>query len=78
MAIGQSNRIVIDLDDVELKRNLYSALAQDGRSLKDWFIDAANHYLSFRPKARQLQFGDSGISESKVDYSTSDSARSEK
>jgi hypothetical protein len=46
MPIGKSRRIVIDVDDVSLKRGLYSALATEGRSLKDWFAAAANDYLT--------------------------------
>lgn len=46
MPIGKSRRIVIDVDDVTLKRGLYSALATEGRSLKDWFAAAANDYLT--------------------------------
>ncbi len=68
MAIGQSRRIVIDLDGVELKRSLYSALAQDGRSLKEWFVDAASHYLRARNKIRQLDLGPLGVAEPSVEY----------
>ena len=46
MSIGKSNRIVIDVEDVGLKRNLYAALATEGRSLKDWFSSAVSDYLS--------------------------------
>lgn len=46
MPIGKSRRIVIDVDDVALKRDLYSALAIEGRSLKDWFAAAASDYLA--------------------------------
>ncbi len=48
MPIGKSRRIVIDVEDVELKRDLYSALAAEGRSLKDWFASSARMYLSDR------------------------------
>jgi hypothetical protein len=50
MPIGKSNRIVIDVEDIALKRNLYAALATEGRSLKDWFSAAANDYLSGHPR----------------------------
>lgn len=46
MAMGKSRRIVIDVDDVDLKRRLYSALVKDGLSLKDWFVARANEYLA--------------------------------
>lgn len=45
MAKGQSGRVVIELDP-SLKRTLHSALAANGVTLKDWFIDQANSYLS--------------------------------
>jgi hypothetical protein len=54
MPAGRSNRIVIDVDDIEIKRRMYSALAADGRSLKEWFVAAATDYLETRVYARQL------------------------
>ena len=45
MAVGKSRRIVIDVDDVELKRRLHSALAGEGRSLKEWFVITVGNYL---------------------------------
>ncbi len=51
MPIGKSRRIVIDVEDVGLKRDLYSALAAEGRSLKDWFSSSARKYLSGRSGA---------------------------
>ena len=44
MVKGESGRIVIEVDP-HLKRQLYSALASDGSTLKAWFIDAAKRYL---------------------------------
>ena len=44
MSIGSSGRIVIEVDP-ELKRRLYSALAKDGLSLKDWFLREVGDYL---------------------------------
>lgn len=52
MAIGKSRRIVIDVDDVALKRDLYSALGSEGRSLKDWFSSAVTEYLAVRAGSR--------------------------
>jgi hypothetical protein len=49
MPVGKSRRIVIDLDDLDLKRRLHSALAGEGRCLKDWFVEAAHQYLDARP-----------------------------
>lgn len=53
MAIGKSRRIVIDVDDVDLKRQLYSALGSEGRSLKEWFSAAVVEYLAIRAPSRR-------------------------
>lgn len=45
MAQGKSGRIVIEINP-ELKRDLYSALAKKGITLKDWFIEQAKDYLT--------------------------------
>lgn len=68
MAIGQSRRIVVDVDDIEFKRSLYSALAQDGRTLKEWFVDSASHYLRTRARARQLGFSALRIADTPGQY----------
>lgn len=44
MSIGKSGRIVIEIDP-SLKRELHGALANDGKSLKDWFVESALAYL---------------------------------
>ena len=44
MSIGNSGRIVIEVEP-ELKRQLYSALAKDGMTLKQWFLNNASSYL---------------------------------
>lgn len=44
MSIGNSGRIVIEVDP-DLKKGLYSALAKDGMSLKEWFLKGASAYL---------------------------------
>lgn len=44
MSIGSSGRIVIEVDPAT-KRDLYSALAKDGLTLKDWFLQNAASYL---------------------------------
>lgn len=44
---GESGRIVVQVQPL-LKRELHSALALNGQTLKDWFIEAANTYLSNR------------------------------
>lgn len=44
MSIGNSGRIVIEIDP-EIKRQLYSTLARDGMTLKDWFLQEAKSYM---------------------------------
>lgn len=44
MSKGASGRIVIEVEPT-LKRRLYSTLAMDGSTLKDWFIQCAEAYL---------------------------------
>lgn len=51
MAKGDSGRIVIEVDR-QLKRQLYSALASDGSTLKAWFMGAASSYLEDREQHR--------------------------
>lgn len=40
MAIGESGRIVLEIDP-KLKRKLYSTLALENKTLKEWFIALA-------------------------------------
>ncbi|OEO30353.1 hypothetical protein VW23_021760 [Devosia insulae DS-56] len=47
MPKGDSGRVVIEVDP-GLKRRLYSALAIEGSTLKDWFITAAGTYVKER------------------------------
>lgn len=44
MARGESGRIVLEIDPSQ-KEDLYSALAKDGLTLKDWFLRQATQYL---------------------------------
>lgn len=44
MAIGQSGRIVLEIDPA-LKRRLYSALALENKTLKEWFIELAARHI---------------------------------
>jgi hypothetical protein len=44
MAIGQSGRIVIEIDP-KLKQELHAALVKEGSSLKHWFILNAEKFL---------------------------------
>lgn len=45
MPKGKSGRVVIEVDPA-LKRRLYSELAREDLTLKDWFVDAVSQYLS--------------------------------
>jgi hypothetical protein len=47
MARGPSGRVVIEVDPL-LKRDLHSALAADGSSLKEWFLDRVRDYFAQR------------------------------
>lgn len=44
MAIGQSGRIVIEIDP-ELKQELYASLEKQGVSLKQWFLERVKDHL---------------------------------
>lgn len=44
MSIGSSGRVVVELDP-QLKRQLYSALAARGMSLKEWLTLNAKQFL---------------------------------
>ena len=56
MSIGSSGRIVIEVEP-EIKRHLYSALAREGMTLKEWFLREAQTYLA---SANQLPLELSG------------------
>lgn len=56
MSIGNSGRIVIEIEPL-LKRELYSALARDGSTLKEWFIRSAERYLSNSGSQLPLSLG---------------------
>ncbi len=45
MPKGESGRVVVEIDP-DLKRHLYSALAIDNSTLKEWFIRAAKEYVA--------------------------------
>jgi hypothetical protein len=61
MSIGQSGRIVIEVDK-ETKQQLYSVLKREGLSLKEWFLKNVDSYLDVKeqlplniePKAGEL------------------------
>lgn len=59
MSKGDSGRIVIEIEP-DLKRRLYSRLAMDGSTLKDWFIQCAENYAtkkSVREAAEEKEAG---------------------
>tara|TARA_B110000211_G_scaffold86608_1_gene101611 strand:+ start:506 stop:694 length:189 start_codon:yes stop_codon:yes gene_type:complete len=47
MSKSESGRVVIEIDP-EMKRYLYSALALDQHTLKEWFVNNAKSYISSR------------------------------
>ena len=44
MAIGGSGRVVLEVEP-ELKRRLYSILALENKTLKEWFITMAEQHI---------------------------------
>lgn len=56
MAKGSSGRIVIEVDP-KFKRDLYSVLAADGETLKDWFIRAAEKHIKERGELTSVRRG---------------------
>ena len=58
MSIGNSGRIVIEVDP-ELKQQLYEALGKEQMTLKSWFLDNAEEFLSTRSQMRlELALGE--------------------
>lgn len=53
MAKGSSGRIVVEIQPA-LKRELHSVLALDGQTLKSWFIEVANLYISNRSSVNKV------------------------
>jgi predicted transcriptional regulator len=51
MTKGDSGRVVIEIEP-DLKRRLYSTLAMESSTLKDWFIQCAESYVKAKA-ARQ-------------------------
>lgn len=45
MAKGESGRIVLEVES-ELKKALYSILAMEQKTLKDWFVDKAQKHIN--------------------------------
>ena len=44
MAVGKSNRIVVEVDP-QIKKRIYTALNAQGMTLKDWFLGQAEKEL---------------------------------
>jgi hypothetical protein len=68
MSFGPSGRIVVEIEP-ELKRRLYSELAQEGLTLKTWLIGQAERYISDR--RQPLLFA----AEPRIPYGTRSSER---
>jgi hypothetical protein len=51
MSIGASGRIVIEVEP-RVKRDLYAVLAEEGTTLKEWFVRHAAQYVR---DSRQLR-----------------------
>lgn len=66
MSIGNSGRIVIEVEP-KLKRQLYSALTQDGLSLKEWFLKNAEGYISVS-RQKPIQTDSSSTTENSSKY----------
>ena len=45
MSVGNSGRLVIEIEPA-VKRELYQALARDGKHLKTWFLEHVEKYLT--------------------------------
>lgn len=56
MPKGESGRVVVELEPT-MKRKLYSALAMDSRTLKDWMIENIERYLSDQDKKKESDGG---------------------
>jgi hypothetical protein len=56
MSIGSSGRIVIEVEP-EIKKRLYSVLAKEGLTLKDWFLSNTKFYLMTEGQLREPDEG---------------------
>lgn len=57
MAVGNSGRIVIEVDPL-VKKQLYAALHEEGLTLKDWFQQHMHAYLMNREQRLPPLFGE--------------------
>lgn len=67
MARGDSGRIVLEIDPLQ-KDELYTAIARDGLTLKDWFLRQADQYL--RTQDQFPLFGAPLVAEKPARYSS--------
>lgn len=59
MAVGKSGRIVLEVEP-ELKQRLYSALALENKTLKEWFILTANDHIRSQEQPSMFEALDRG------------------
>lgn len=52
MSRGNSGRVVFEIDP-QLKSELHAAVALEGRSLKDWFLERARAYVDAQGVRRE-------------------------
>lgn len=62
MAVGKSNRIVIEVDP-NLKMQVYEALRSRGLTLKEWFTQRVKEDLVVRGGSSDEVNGESAVSE---------------
>jgi hypothetical protein len=53
MAVGKSGRIVLEVEP-EMKQRLYSALALERKTLKEWFVQGAEEYILSQRQPRMF------------------------
>lgn len=53
MAKGDSGRIVVELEP-SVKRQLYSSLALENKTLKDWMIERIEQYIAEGPTDNKI------------------------
>lgn len=59
MSIGDSGRIVLEIDPI-LKKQLYKTLKADGLSMKDWFLEQAIQQLNKEQLSFNLETSQQG------------------
>ena len=56
MSRGPSGRVVIEIEP-DLKNRLHAALALEGRTLKDWFLEQLAEYLNAPLDSENMKLG---------------------